>query len=57
MGITPNYNVLKERGPDHAKNFVIGVFLGDKLIAEGGGSSKQEAEETAAKKALQAKGW
>lgn len=56
-GITPVYNVLKDWGPDHAKNFVIGVFLGDELVAEGEGSSKQEAEEMAAKKALQAKGW
>jgi ribonuclease-3 len=56
-GITPVYNVLKDWGPDHAKNFVIGVFLGDKLVAEGEGSSKQEAEEMAARKALEVKGW
>jgi len=51
-GVTPTYKVLKEWGPDHAKNFIIGVFLGKKLMAEGEGSSKQEAEEVAAKKAL-----
>lgn len=53
--ITPNYNVLKEWGPDHAKHFVVGVFLGDKLVAKGEGSSKQEAEEEAAKNALEVK--
>ena len=56
-GITPNYRVLKEWGPDHAKHFVIGVFLGNELVAEGEGSSKQEAEEAAAKKALEIKHW
>ncbi len=56
-GVTPVYKVLKEWGPDHAKHFVIGVFLKDELEAEGDGSSKQEAEETAAKKALDVKRW
>ena len=51
-GITPTYKVLKEHGPDHAKHFLIGVFLGEKLIAQGEGYSKQEAEEMAAKNAL-----
>lgn len=57
VGITPTYSVLKEWGPDHAKHFVIGVFLEDKIVAEGEGSSKQEAEEDAAKKALEIKKW
>jgi len=56
-GITPVYKVLKEWGPDHEKQFVIGVFLEDELVAEGEGSSKQEAEERAARKALENKGW
>jgi len=55
VSITPTYSVLEESGPDHVKKFIIGVFLADKLIAEGEGSSKQEAEEAAAKKALEAK--
>ncbi len=57
VGITPAYKVLKEWGPDHAKHFVIGVFLKDELVAEGEGSSKQEAEEEAAKQALEIKNW
>lgn len=51
-GITPAYRVLEEWGPDHAKHFIIGVFLKDKLVAKGQGSSKQEAEDTAARNAL-----
>ncbi len=52
VGITPTYQVMKEWGPDHAKHFIIGVFLEKKLLAQGEGSSKQEAEENAAKEAL-----
>jgi ribonuclease-3 len=55
--ITPTYKVLEEWGPDHAKHFIVGVFLGKELIAKGEGSSKQEAEEEAAKNALKIKGW
>lgn len=56
-GVTPTYKVLKEDGPDHAKHFTVGVFLGDEMVAEGGGTSKQEAQVEAAKRALKAKGW
>jgi len=57
VGITPSYKVLEEWGPDHAKHFIIGVFLGKEIVARGEGSSKQEAEEEAAKNALEAKDW
>ena len=57
VGITPTYEVLREWGPDHAKNFIIGVFLEKELVAKDEGSSKQEAEEAAAKKALETKRW
>lgn len=50
--ITPHYQVLEEWGPDHDKNFRVGVFLGRKKIAEGTGSSKQKAEISAAENAL-----
>ena len=52
FSITPNYKVLAEFGPDHAKNFVVGCFLGDKKVGEGSGSSKQAAESSAASNAL-----
>ena len=56
-GVTPKYSVLKEWGPDHAKTFRMGVFLGDELTGEGEGVSKQDAEQDAAKDALMKLGW
>ncbi len=57
MSITPSYKVLSESGPDHDKNFTIGIFFGTDRIAEGRGHSKQEAEQNAARAALEKKGW
>ncbi len=57
IGITPSYVVISESGPDHAKKFVIGVYLEDELVAQGEGTSKQEAQMDAAEKALVAKKW
>ena len=57
LGITPNYEVLKETGPDHDKNFEVGVYTGSDLIASGLGRSKQDAEQAAAEAALTKKGW
>ncbi|MEK7672428.1 MAG: ribonuclease III [Patescibacteria group bacterium] len=54
---TPYYEVMEESGPDHNKNFVMGAYIKTDLIAKGQGSSKQKAEEDAAKNALKAKGW
>jgi ribonuclease-3 len=56
-GLTPSYKTLKEIGPDHNKTFTLGVFIGDEQIALGAGLSKQEAEQKAAEKALEVKGW
>jgi ribonuclease-3 len=56
-GATPYYSVLKETGPDHDKHFIVGVYAKDILLAEGSGKSKQEAEQTAARTALELKGW
>lgn len=50
-GITPHYQTISEKGPDHQKNFEVGVYLNKKLIATGKGNSKQKAEEDAATKA------
>ncbi|MBP7804988.1 MAG: ribonuclease III [Candidatus Pacebacteria bacterium] len=57
VGITPAYKVVKESGPDHDKHFTIGIFFGSDKIAEGKGHSKQEAEQAAARAALEAKKW
>jgi len=55
--ITPNYKVVSESGPDHAKHFIIGVYLNSEMIAKGEGASKQEAEQSAARHALKIKHW
>lgn len=57
VGITPSYKTLKEFGPDHDKKFTVGVFLGEMMVAEGEGDSKQDAEQSAARIALKEKGW
>jgi ribonuclease-3 len=50
---SPEYKVLSEEGPDHDKTFEIGVLSEGKIIGRGKGKSKQEAEENAAKNALE----
>jgi ribonuclease-3 len=49
---TPSYRVLEETGPDHDKIFTLGVFVGNKLMGEGTGPSKQVAQQQAARAAL-----
>lgn len=50
---SPIYKVLHEEGPPHDKTFTIGAFVNDSKIGEGVGKSKQQAEEEAAKQALE----
>lgn len=49
----PQYRMLSQKGPEHQKKYRIAVFLNNKNIAEGEGESKKEAEEQAARAALQ----
>jgi ribonuclease III len=49
---SPHYKILQTFGPDHAKEFVVGVFVEGLAVGEGRGSSKQAAEEAAAAEAL-----
>lgn len=49
----PMYHVLNAHGPDHDKEFEIAVYLEDVQCGKGVGSSKKEAEQEAAKKALE----
>jgi len=57
LGLTPSYKTTKEQGPDHDKEFIVGVYVGTSLVAEGKGKSKQEAEQDAARKGLDKKKW
>ncbi|MFH0776965.1 MAG: ribonuclease III [Patescibacteria group bacterium] len=52
LSITPEYKVLSESGPDHAKIFEMGAFVGKDLFGRGKGGSKQDAEQAAAAEAL-----
>lgn len=49
---SPTYNLISSWGPDHARSFEIGVYLGQKLLGKGVGKNKQEAAQTAAQNAL-----
>lgn len=57
QGVTPSYKVLKEEGPDHARVFDVGVYIGKELIASGTGTSKHEAQVAAASAAIKKMGW
>lgn len=51
---TPQYKVISEVGPDHAKEFTIEVLVDKKPLGKGSGSSKKTATQDAAAKALEA---
>jgi len=55
--ITPHYELVDAIGPDHDKEFIMGVFLAENKIAEGKGYSKQKAESEAARAGLEKMGW
>jgi len=49
----PHYTVISETGPDHEKRFETSLVVGERILATGTGRSKKEAEQQAAKKALE----
>ncbi len=49
----PRYVMISETGPDHEKRFETSLVIGERVIATGTGRSKKEAEQQAAKKALE----
>jgi ribonuclease-3 len=50
--ITPNYHMVQSSGPDHAKQFIVEVRLGETVLGRGTGKSKKQAEMEAAHAAL-----
>jgi len=54
--ISPTYKLLSAWGPDHSKQFEIGVYMKNALLAKGLGKNKQSAAQNAAKEALKAIG-
>lgn len=53
-GMTPQYKVIEEVGPDHEKIFTLAVYVGNQLMGTGTGHSKQIAQQQAASAALDA---
>jgi len=53
LGLSPQYRVVKESGPDHDKRFEASVVIGGEVKGIGHGKSKKEAEQEAARKALE----
>ena len=51
------YVLVGESGPDHSKHFVVEVHLNSNVIGKGGGKSKKEAEQQAAREALELMGY
>ena len=51
------YVLVSESGPDHNKHFVFEVHLNSNVIGKGGGRSKKEAEQQAAREALELMGY
>ncbi|MGA0045831.1 MAG: putative dsRNA-binding protein, partial [Candidatus Kapaibacteriota bacterium] len=49
----PRYNVVKEEGPDHEKSFTVDVLVSNEVLGTGSGKSKKEAEQQAARHALE----
>jgi ribonuclease-3 len=53
LQLTPYYHTVRENGPDHAKEFTVEVTVGNQVIGRGRGRSKQTAEQSAARDALE----
>ncbi len=53
--LSPRYMVVDEIGPDHDKQFTVAVYVGDDCLGIGVGKNKKEAEQQAAKKAIEMK--
>ena len=49
----PRYEVISEMGPDHEKVFEVVVSVAGRRVGEGIGLSKKEAEQKAARQALE----
>ena len=52
VGLTPRYRTVESYGPDHAREFVVEVTVGEEAQGRGVGKSKQEAAQRAAADAL-----
>lgn len=53
LKLTPTYFLESEAGPDHDKTFHMRVVIGDRVLSRGSGKSKKEAQQEAARKAME----
>ncbi len=53
FGRTPTYTLIDQKGPDHSKSFKVAAQVGKRLFEPAWGRSKKEAEQSAAKKAIE----
>jgi len=49
----PVYRIRSEFGPDHSKHFMVEVMVGRRTLGEGRGHNKKEAEQAAARDAIE----
>ncbi len=49
----PVYRIRSQMGPDHSKQFQVEVVVGKRVLGEGKGRNKKEAEQAAARDALE----
>jgi len=52
FGVLPIYRLVHSTGPDHDREFVVQVLIGETILSEGAGKSKKKAEKAAAQNAL-----
>ena len=52
LGKTPHYTTIGESGPDHAKEFTVEAIIGERCYGVGCGGTKQQAEQAAARAAI-----
>lgn len=52
--LTPTYCTVAAEGPEHSRRFTVEVLVGDQVLAQGQGASKQQAQQAAARAALEA---
>ena len=52
-GVSPKYVLISEKGPDHSKTFEVAVLFNEQELGRGVGSSKKEAQQSAAANAFE----
>lgn len=57
LGRTPTYRTVATEGPSHAPRFVVEVVIGEYVAGVGEGPNKRQAEQAAARRALEDPGW